>query len=430
MSEASDTRAASASDGFSSSSSSSSSVSGSDIPRPVRWSSDGRAVELLDQTLLPGEERYLRLESAEEVAEAIASLRVRGAPAIGIAGAMGLALGMERALRKRSGREGADHPPLEDFLDSRLEDLRETLRRTRPTGRNLEWALDRLVRAFRRSADEGPEAAVAALRAEADGIRAEDEEMCRRIGEAGLAVFPQEEGRDAVGVLTHCNAGALATGGMGTALAPLYLARERGWDLEVFASETRPVLQGARLTAWELGRAGVRSTVVTDLATGALMKSGRIRLVVVGADRIAANGDVANKIGTYALAVLARHHGIPFYVAAPRSTFDPELASGHEIAIEERDPSEVRGLAGRETAPRDAGVWNPAFDVTPSHMVTAFLTDGGVLRPPYEITIADLLAAVGGVGPPGTRLPTGAENAERADGAEAASEGEVDQENP
>ncbi|MDX1568262.1 MAG: S-methyl-5-thioribose-1-phosphate isomerase, partial [Longimicrobiales bacterium] len=259
--------------------------------------------------------------------------------------------------------------------------------------------------------DEGPEAAIAALRAEADAIRAEDEEMCRLIGEAGLEVLPTQrsrgpEGGSAVGVLTHCNAGALATGGMGTALAPLYMARERGRDLEVFASETRPVLQGARLTAWELGRAGVRSTVVTDLATGALMKSGRIRLVVVGADRIAANGDVANKIGTYALAVLARHHGIPFYVAAPRSTFDAELASGGEIPIEERDPSEVRGVAGRQTAPRDAGVWNPAFDVTPSHLVTAFLTDGGVLRPPYEITIADLLAAEPGVGRGMSRKPT------------------------
>jgi len=386
----------------------------------MRWSSDGDAVELLDQTLLPTEERYLRLESAEEVAEAISSLRVRGAPAIGIAGAMGLALGMEGALRELRGdsgdvgaggseggagegeavgagrHEAAGDAPLESRLSDRLESLRDTLKRTRPTGRNLEWALERLVQTYRRNVGDGIDAAVEGLRREAEAIRKEDEEMCRRIGEAGLEVLPTDSGAassgEATGVLTHCNAGALATGGLGTALAPVYLARERGRTLEVFASETRPVLQGARLTAWELGRSGISSTVLTDLATGALMKEGRIRLVVVGADRIAANGDVANKIGTYALAVLAHHHGIPFYVAAPRSTFDPELASGEEIAIEERDPSEVRGLAGRETAPREAGVWNPAFDVTPAHLVTAFLTDGGILRPPYEITIADLLA--------------------------------------
>lgn len=349
------------------------------IPRPVRWSEDGRAVELLDQTLLPARERYLRLETADEVAEAISSLRIRGAPAIGIAAAMGLALEMERAL------EESDADPA--ALEERLETTRDRLDATRPTGRNLRWALDRMVRTFRAASDGGLAGAVAALRREADAIAAEDEEMCRLIGEAGLEVLPP----DGQGVLTHCNAGALATAGLGTALAPLYLAKERGRDLDVYASETRPVLQGARLTAWELGRAGVRTTVVTDLATGALMKAGRVRAVVVGADRIAANGDVANKIGTYALAVLAEHHGLPFYVAAPRSTFDPELASGTEIAIEERSPDEIRGVAGRQTAPRDAGVWNPAFDVTPAHLITAFLTDGGVLRPPYGVAIRELL---------------------------------------
>ena len=361
------------------------------VPRSVRWSEDGRAVDLLDQTLLPSEERYLRLESADEVAEAIASLRVRGAPAIGIAGAMGLALGMERALEELGPDAGA--------LEERLEALHERLEATRPTGRNLSWALDRLARTFRETLPEGPEEAVSALRAEADAIALEDEEMCRLIGEAGLEVLPP----DGEGVLTHCNAGALATAGLGTALAPLYLAKERGRDLRVYASETRPVLQGARLTAWELNRAGVRATVVTDLATGALMKEGRVRMVVVGADRVAANGDVANKIGTYALAVLARHHGIPFYVAVPSSTFDPSLPSGAEIEIEERSPDEVRGMAGRETAPREAGVWNPAFDVTPAHLVTAFLTDGGVLRPPYGVAIEELLAGGGEKG--GVRGP-------------------------
>ncbi|NIP56476.1 MAG: S-methyl-5-thioribose-1-phosphate isomerase [Gemmatimonadetes bacterium] len=355
------------------------------IPRPVRWSADGRAVELLDQTLLPAEERYLRLESAEEVARAIREMKVRGAPAIGIAGAFGLALGMARAVEEAGG-DG-------ETLDDRLTELRDSLESARPTGRNLGWALERSGRTFVQALESGAEPAEAAraLRDEAEAIAEEDAAMCRRIGEAGLDLLPPA----GEGVLTHCNAGALATGGLGTALAPFYEAKARGRAVRVFASETRPFLQGARLTAWELTRGGVEATVVTDLATGALMKEGKVRAVIVGADRIAANGDVANKIGTYALAVLARHHGLPFYVAAPRSTFDPRLASGEEIPIEERDPEEVRGISGRETAPREAGVWNPAFDVTPAHLVTAFVTDGGILRPPYDVAIAALLGEVG-----------------------------------
>lgn len=322
----------------------------------------------------------MRLTTAEEVAEAIERLRVRGAPAIGIAGAMGLAVEMRRALDELG--------PDPEALTRRLRRAKDRLEGTRPTGRNLAWALDRLADAFERTLrTEGAQAAVRRLRDEADAVAREDEAMCRRIGEAAQAVLP--EAGD--GVLTHCNAGALATGGLGTALAPVYVARERGRSLRVFASETRPVLQGARLTAWELGRAGIRATVVTDLATGALMKEGRVRVVLVGADRIAANGDVANKIGTYALAVLARHHGLPFYVAAPRSTFDPSLDHGGGIEVEERDPGEVRGMAGRTTAPRDAEVWNPAFDVTPAHLVTAFLTDAGILRPPYRASIEAML---------------------------------------
>lgn len=351
-----------------------------DVPRPVRWSEDGRAVLLLDQTALPDDVRTVRLGSGEEVAEAIEALRVRGAPAIGIAGAMGLAVEMRRALEELG--------PDEEALAARLDEAKARLERTRPTGRNLGWALDRLARAFEKAMRrDGAEAAVDRLRSEADAVAREDEAMCRRIGEAGQDLLPP----DGEGVLTHCNAGALATGGLGTALAPLYLARERGRDLRVYASETRPVLQGARLTAWELSRSGVRATVVADLATGALMKEGRVRAVLVGADRIAGNGDVANKIGTYALAVLAEHHGVPFYVAAPRSTFDPALESGREIAIEERDADEVRGMAGRVTTAPDAEVWNPAFDVTPAHLVTAFLTDGGVLRPPFPTSIRAML---------------------------------------
>lgn len=359
-----------------------SSESMAEVPRALRWSGDGRAVEMLDQTLLPGEVRWLRLETAEEVARGIREMKVRGAPAIGIAGAMGLAVGMERALEEVG--------PDREALARRLDELSTLLEETRPTGRNLSWALERTAKAFTDHMDQGDgiEEGVRALRNEAQEIAAEDEAMCRRIGEAGLELLPPE----GEGVLTHCNAGALATGGSGTALAPFYEARARGRPVRVFASETRPFLQGARLTAWELTRGGVEATVITDLMTGALMKAGKVGAVIVGADRIAANGDVANKIGTYAIAVLAHHHGLPFYVAAPRSTFDPDLASGEEIPIEERDAAEVRGPEGRETAPAEAGIWNPAFDVTPAHLVTAFVTDGGVLRPPYGPAISRLLA--------------------------------------
>ena len=212
--------------------------------------------------------------------------------------------------------------------------------------------------------------------------------MCRLIGGYGAALIP----RDGAGVLTHCNAGALATGGMGTALAPVYTAHGSGIPIKLYADETRPLLQGARLTAWEAARAGVDVTVVTDSMAGALMREGRVDLVIVGADRVAANGDVANKVGTYGVAVLARHHGIPFYVALPRSTFDPGVPEGSGIPIEERDPSEVRGLGAQGIVSPGIPVWNPAFDVTPAHFVTAFITDGGVLRPPYGTAIADLLS--------------------------------------
>jgi methylthioribose-1-phosphate isomerase len=333
-------------------------------------------VDLLDQTLLPERETWLRLETWEAVAEAIRSLRVRGAPAIGIAGAFGLALGAEEAFR--AGAEG---------IEERFAVCRTALLATRPTGRNLGWALERLGRAFDEALPDGPAAAVAAVRREADGVAADETDMCQRIGEAGVPLLPD----GGATVLTHCNAGALATAGLGTALAPIYLARDRGIPVRVAACETRPVLQGARLTAWELTRAGIDTTVITDSTAAALLAAGRVNLVITGADRIAANGDVANKIGTYGLAVLARHHGIPFYVAAPRSTFDPSLATGQAIEIESRDDMEVRSGLGRTTTPPEAGVWNPAFDVTPAHLVTALVTDGGVLRPPYEPAIRRLL---------------------------------------
>ena len=336
------------------------------VPPSVRWSHDGTAVELLDQTLLPVEERWLRLETADAVAESICSLRVRGAPAIGIAGAYGLAMGAEASLR--AGVEDGE-------LGAAFEACRDRLLATRPTGRNLGWALDRVSRAFHEARTEGPDSAVAAARHEADAVARDEAAMCQRIGESGLTLMPEQGAT----VMTHCNAGALATAGLGTALAPIYLAHREGRPIRVAATETRPVLQGARLTAWELTRAGVDAMVLTDSMAGALMQQGGVDLVVVGADRIAANGDVANKIGTYALAVLAAHHGIPFYVA------------GADIQIELRDEDEVRRGLGRTIAPEGVSIWNPAFDVTPAALVTAIVTDGGVLRPPYGPAIRRLL---------------------------------------
>jgi methylthioribose-1-phosphate isomerase len=385
------------------------------LPVPVEWTADGAALSLLDQTLLPGEERYLRLETVEEVAEAIVTLRVRGAPAIGIAAALGLAMATQRRWRSmapragaggglesggRAGTAGGPGPePGEALanLDAGFKSDLELLLGTRPTAVNLAWALDRLARAYGSAAGEGGEVRVKALVEEANDLALEDREMCLRIGEHGLDVIPETGGA----VLTHCNAGALATGGMGTALAPVYAAHALGRPVEVFADETRPLLQGARITAWELGRVGVPVTVMTDSMAGYLMKLGRVNLVLVGADRVAANGDVANKIGTYPLAVLARHHGIPFYVALPRSTFDMAVAGGESIPIEMRDPREVAALAGDRVVPEGTPVWNPAFDVTPAHLVTAFITDVGVLRPPFPGSIARAVSRAGsGEAPP------------------------------
>jgi methylthioribose-1-phosphate isomerase len=353
------------------------------IPIPVRWGDDRRSIHLLDQTLLPGEERYLQLATLKDVAEAISSLRVRGAPAIGIAAAMGLALA---TVRRIEGHDGG--PELEELTVGFRADS-ELLRSTRPTAVNLSWALARLERVFATVSSDGGVALAEALIRESEAIADEDREMCRLIGEYGVELIPE----GGAGILTHCNAGALATGGIGTALAPVYTAHSRGVPVRLLAGETRPLLQGARLTAWEARRVGIEITVVTDSMAGALMKEGRVNLVIVGADRVAANGDVANKIGTYGVAVLAHHHGIPFFVALPRSTFDPMASEGSRVPIEERSPSEVRGGGGREVVPSGVSVWNPAFDVTPSHLVTAFITDGGVLRPPFGRAIAELLGA-------------------------------------
>ncbi|MBK6421210.1 MAG: S-methyl-5-thioribose-1-phosphate isomerase [Gemmatimonadetes bacterium] len=326
---------------------------------PIAWA-DPAAVRILDQTLLPNDERYLTLETLEQVAEAIHSLRVRGAPLIGISAAMGLA-----ALVARLGAAATR---------AEVERLAALLQATRPTAVNLAWALGRM-RARAAAVAEG-EVLVAALRGEAQAIWDEDRAMCHRIGEAGLPLLP-----DGATILTHCNAGALATGGVGTALAPIYLAHAAGRRIQVIADETRPLLQGSRLTAWELSRAGIPTTVIADNMAASRLRRGDVTCVIVGADRIAANGDVANKIGTYPLALAARAHAVPFYVAAPRSTFDFATPDGAAIPIEERHANEVRhpGGATRPTAPAAAAVWNPAFDVTPAALVSGYLTDAGLL---------------------------------------------------
>ena len=331
----------------------------------IAWTPSG-AVRILDQRALPDAEIMRDLESAEAVADAIRTLQVRGAPLIGIAAAMGLAAGM----RDQRGAARAT------FLE-RLAHLAALLAAARPTAVNLRWALDRM----RQVADATPgngSALWEKLHTEATTIWEEDRAMCRRIGEHGLTILI-----DGANVLTHCNTGALATGGIGTALAPVYLAHEQGRRVHVFVDETRPLLQGSRLTAWELMHAGISCTLITDAAAATLMRQAKIDLILVGADRICANGDFANKIGTYGLAVLARHHGVPFYCAAPWSTVDAQLADGDLIPIEQRAPTEVTVMAGRPTAPPGMVALNPAFDVTPARYVTGFITDRGIVQPPF-----------------------------------------------
>jgi methylthioribose-1-phosphate isomerase len=263
-------------------------------------------------------------------------------------------------------------------LLARARDIASTIRETRPTAVNLPWALTRMLACAERTDGDGP-AILRALRAEASAILDEDRAMCRRIGEHGLALM-----QDGMRVLTHCNAGALATGGIGTALAPIYVALERGWRIEMFVDESRPLLQGSRLTAWELRRAGVPVTVLTDGMAASLMRERGIDLCIVGADRIAANGDVANKIGTYGVAIVAHYHKVPLVVAAPSSTVDSQTLTGASIEIEQRSAEEVRSIAGAAAAPVDVCVYNPAFDVTPASLISAIVTDAGVHRPPYN----------------------------------------------
>lgn len=331
---------------------------------PVRF--DGEAIELIDQRALPAEERWLRCTTVEDTARAIADMVVRGAPAIGITAAYGVALAA-------AGWRAASREELAALLEPVLARLRDT----RPTAVNLFWALGEMERAAHEARECGEELGEA-LRARARALHREDVAMCRRMGELGAALLP-----DDATVLTHCNAGALATGGYGTALGVIRAAAGAGKRIRVYADETRPYLQGARLTAWELSREGIDVTVIPDAAAPFLLARGEIDACVTGADRIAANGDVANKIGTYSVALAAREAGVPFYVAAPLSTLDLGTASGADIPIEERSAEEVLCLAGQRLAPPGVRARHPAFDVTPAGFVSALITDRGVAWAPY-----------------------------------------------
>ena len=339
----------------------------------ITWlgNADG-CLRLIDQTRLPGEFVELDCRAVETVWEAIRALRVRGAPAIGIAAAYGVCVGIQTAA-------GDDEPA----LLARLAAVADYLATSRPTAVNLFWALDRMRRVGERARGRGAAALCAALLAEAQTIHEEDRQMCRAIGRHGAELLS-----DGQCVLTHCNAGGLATADYGTALAVVYAAVEAGKRIAVYADETRPLLQGARLTAWELHRRGVPVTLICDSMAAVVMRERRVQAAIVGADRIAANGDTANKIGTYGVALLAKAHGIPFYVAAPSSTFDLAIADGGQIPIEQRDPREVTHGFGRATAPEGVAVYNPAFDVTPAELITAIICERGVIRPVNAAMIA------------------------------------------
>lgn len=332
--------------------------------KTIEWTPDG--VVMIDQRVLPAEEAYITCKNYQEVADAIRSMVIRGAPAIGCAAAMGVAIGALQAS--------------DESFDAELEQICSTLAATRPTAVNLFWAIDRMKRLVARLQGEGAslDAVRQALVAEAEKVLAEDIEINKAMGRHGAALLPQ-----GAQVMTHCNAGALATGGYGTALGVIRAAVESGNPVGVLANETRPFLQGSRLTVWELQQEDIPVTLLTDNMAGHAMKSGKVGAVVVGADRIAGNGDVANKIGTYSVAVLAKENNIPFYVAAPISTLDLTLSSGDEIPIEERAADEVTHHGGTQIAPAGTQVMNPAFDVTPHKYVAAIITEKGVARPPF-----------------------------------------------
>lgn len=348
----------------------------------LRWEG-GRPgfVRLLDQTLLPEETVSLDVRSVDAMHDAIRRLAVRGAPAIGVAAAFGVLLGVQLLQGETPER-----------VAQVTRDAAARLATSRPTAVNLFWALERMVARCEldRGRGLGGDALVAGLFSEAHAIYDEDRAICQRLGDIGADLI-----QDGWTVLTHCNAGALATAGIGTALAPIYSARAQGKKVGVYADETRPLLQGARLTAWELQRAGVDVTLITDSMAGHVMREGRIDAVFVGADRIARNGDVGNKIGTYSVAVLAREHGLPFYVVAPLSTFDPKIESGDQIPIEQRAAEEITHAFGQRTAPLGVRVYNPAFDVTPARLVTGIVTEAGLIERPDQARVESVLRGAG-----------------------------------
>ncbi len=333
----------------------------------IEWSDE--SIVMIDQRKLPRVERYVTCKTAREVARAIRTMVIRGAPAIGVAAATGIALGMRQSKAKGTHAFAAEFYKICDLMAS-----------TRPTAVNLSWAIARMKDVFAEAAKAGEAPAEINARLEAAARRIHDDDVasCRAMGKWGAAIVPDE-----ARILTHCNAGALATAGYGTALGVIRAAVEKGKRVAVFADETRPVLQGARLTAWELVRDDIETTVITDSMAGPMMQAGQVDLVVVGADRVAANGDVANKIGTYTVAVLAHEHGLPFYVAAPLSTIDLATSDGGHIPIEERDAVEVMRVGSTRVTPQGVRIRNPAFDVTPHRYVTGIITERGILRPPY-----------------------------------------------
>ena len=349
--------------------------------KTIEWK-DGAAV-ILDQRKLPGEKTYLRCETHTQVAEAITGMAVRGAPAIGIAAAMGFALGAAENSGAGTGEE----------FSKEMAEVRKTLEGTRPTAVNLFWATGRMAAVMERHEGAPPGEIARILRDEAVTICNEDLETCMALGKAGQGLI-----KDGATVMTHCNAGGLATAGYGTALGVIRAARDAGKKVKVISSETRPLLQGARLTAWELCDDGIPVTLIADVAAGYMMKNGAVDAVIVGADRIASNGDVANKIGTYQLSVLAKHHGVAFFVAAPWSTVDMACASGRDIPIEQRAAGEVSHFAGTQTAADGAEIANPAFDITPAENIRAIITERGVASPPYGEELAR-------ISPPSPSLP-------------------------
>jgi methylthioribose-1-phosphate isomerase len=343
----------------------------------IDWQGD--AIIMVDQRKLPGQELYIRCRTAQEVARAIRTMVIRGAPAIGVSAAMGIALGMRRSTAKGTKQFAVE-----------FQKICEMMANTRPTAVNLFWAIDRMKRIFAEAALAGrsPEEIADRLELEARAIHDEDVASCRSMGAFGADVVP-----DGARILTHCNAGALATAGYGSALGVIRAAVEKGKRISVFADETRPFLQGARLTAWELVRDGINTTVITESMAGPLMRAGEIDLVVVGADRIAANGDTANKIGTYTVAVLAREHKVPFYVAAPISTIDLATPDGDRIPIEERDRREITHLGSSRLTPEGAHIRNPAFDVTPHRYISGIITERGIFAPPFADSLKSAVEA-------------------------------------